>query len=80
MDELFLEDSFMAEPLTWEDSYAIALALQKNHPQVDLEQVSLTMIYRWTLALPGFEDEPQLANDAILAAIYQEWFEEENPV
>jgi len=80
MDELFLEDPFMAEPLTWEDSYAIALALQKNHPQVDLEQVSLTMIYRWTLALPGFEDDPQLANDAILAAIYQEWFEEENPV
>jgi FeS assembly protein IscX len=70
----------MAETLTWDDSYAIALALRKKHPQVELEKVSLNMIYHWTLALPGFEDDPQLANDAILAAIYQEWFEEENPV
>jgi len=38
------------------------------------------MIYHWTLALPDFADDPQLANDAILAAIYQEWFEEENPL
>jgi FeS assembly protein IscX len=72
--------SFMDESFTWDDSYAIALALQRDHPQVNLEQVSLNMIYRWTLALPGFEDDPQLANDAILAAIYQEWFEEENPL
>jgi len=34
------------------------------------------MIYRWTVALPGFDDDPQLANDAVLAAIYQEWYEE----
>lgn len=33
-------------------------------------------IYHWTLALPDFDDEPELANDAILAAIYQEWYEE----
>jgi FeS assembly protein IscX len=80
MDELNLEEPITIDPLTWEDSYAIALALQKKHPQVDLEQVSLNMIYRWTLALNEFVDDPQLANDAILAAIYQEWFEEENPV
>lgn len=80
MEDLTQENSNTTDPLTWDDSYAIALALQKIHPQVDLEQVSLSMIYRWTLALPDFVDDPQLANDAILAAIYQEWFEEENPV
>ena len=68
------------DPLTWDDSYAIARALRAIFPDVDLEQVSLTMIYRWTLALPDFVDDPQLANDAVLAAIYQEWFEEVNPV
>ena len=63
--------------LTWEDSYAIALALREKFPDVDLEEVSLDMIYRWTLALPDFEDDRELANDAILLAIYQEWFEED---
>ena len=65
------------EPLTWESPYAIALALRRQHPQVDLEQVSLGMIYHWTVALPDFSDDRELANEAILAAIYQEWFEEE---
>ena len=68
------------EPLTWESTYAIALALRRQHSQVDLEQVSLGMIYRWTIALPEFNDDHELANEAILAAIYQEWFEEEFPL
>ncbi len=70
----------MDERLTWDSPYAIALALIEHHPDVDLEQVSLNMVYAWTLALPAFDDEPALANDAILAAIYQEWYEEVNPV
>ncbi len=70
----------MTEPLTWDDSYAIARALQRLHPNVNLEDVSLNMIYKWTVALEDFADDPALANDAILAAIYQEWFEEANPL
>ena len=66
--------------LTWDDSYAIALALHRLHPAASLETVSLGMVYKWTLALPGFTDDPSLANDRILADIYQEWFEEVNPV
>jgi FeS assembly protein IscX len=66
--------------LTWDDSYAIALALIARYPQANLEDVSLSMIYQWTINLPEFCDEPVLANDAILASIYQEWFEEVNPV
>ena len=66
----------MDNPLTWEDSYAIALALQIRHPDANLEEVSLGAIYRWTVELPNFTDDRELANDAILSAIYQEWFEE----
>lgn len=66
----------MPDTLTWDDSFAIAQALRASFPSIDLEEVSLNMIYRWTVALPGFDDDPQLANDAVLAAIYQEWFEE----
>ena len=66
--------------LTWDDSYSIALALMEKYPDIDLEQVSLNMIYHWTLALPGFCDHPELANEAVLVAIYQEWFEEVTPL
>ncbi len=66
----------MNEPLHWEATYAIALALKAKHPQVDLQDVSLQMIFDWTVALPEFEDDPLLAHDGILAAIYQDWFEE----
>jgi FeS assembly protein IscX len=62
--------------LTWEDSYAIAQALSKLKPDINLEEVSLMMIYQWTLVLRGFDDDPELANDGILEAIYQEWYEE----
>lgn len=61
--------------ITWEDSFAIAKALRSQHPDVNLEDVSLEMIYEWTLQLPGFEDDPELANDSILNMIYQEWLE-----
>ena len=66
----------MDNPLTWDDSYAIALALRSRHPDANLEEVSLGAIYHWTVELPNFQDDRELANDAILSAIYQEWFEE----
>ena len=62
--------------LTWEDSYAIARALIEKYPDMDLEDVSLNMIYQWTLELPQFCDDRELANEMILASIYQEWLEE----
>ena len=66
----------MDNTLSWEDSYAIALRLKAEYPTVSVEQVSLRMIYDWTLALPEFEDDPVMANDEILTAILREWFEE----
>ncbi|MFZ5883903.1 MAG: Fe-S cluster assembly protein IscX [Chloroflexota bacterium] len=62
--------------LTWESTYAIALELRRRHPHINIEEVSLRQIYEWTLQLPEFEDDPALANDDILYAIYQDWFEE----
>ena len=68
----------MCGMLTWEDSYAIALALRREHPEIALEEVSLGMIYQWTVELPEFSDDRNLANELILQSIYQEWYEEEN--
>jgi FeS assembly protein IscX len=66
----------MAESLNWDATYAIALALRRSHPDADLYAVSLGQIYRWTLALPEFDDDPALANDMILSEIFQDWLEE----
>ncbi len=66
----------MSDALNWDSTYAIALALRRAHPDVILELVSLNQVFHWTLDLPGFNDDPALANDNILAAIYQDWFEE----
>ena len=62
--------------LTWESTYAIALELRRQHKDLNIEDVTLQQIYDWTLALPEFDDDPSLANDDILRAIYQDWFEE----
>ena len=66
----------MNEPLTWESTYAIALALKGKYTGIDMETVTLGDIHRWTLALEDFVDDPALVNDAILSAIYQDWYEE----
>ncbi len=62
--------------LSWEATYAIAKELRLLHPGVEIENLSLKQIYDWTLALPGFEDDPALCNDDILSAIFQQWYEE----
>ena len=62
--------------LTWESTYAIALELHRLYPDADLDDVTLQQIKKWTLQLAEFEDDPSLANDDILYAIYQDWFEE----
>lgn len=75
-----LPDEEENSPLFWEDTYAIVQALFQEHPDIDLESVSLGMIYHWTVELPGFDDDRELANEEILASIYQEWYEEVNPI
>lgn len=62
--------------LNWEATFAIAMELRRNHKDVNIEEVTLQQIYQWTIELSEFEDDPELANDDILYAIYQDWYEE----
>ena len=62
--------------LTWDDTYSIALSLCELHPNVCFEEVSLNIILEWTLQLPEFQDDPEMANEEVLLAIFQDWFEE----
>jgi FeS assembly protein IscX len=70
----------VSEELFWDSSYEVARRLMEAHPGVDLENVTLTMVQEWALALSGFADDPALVNDDLLTAIYQEWYEEVNPL
>ena len=78
--EIYNKRTLGLEDLYWDGAYAIARRLQASLPHADLSQVTLNMIYNWVVALPDFKDDPQLANDELLAAIYQEWYEETHPV
>jgi FeS assembly protein IscX len=68
------------EELYWDGSFAIARRLMAVQPNADLNEITLNMIYNWTIALPEFKDDPALANDELLEAIYQEWYEETHPL
>lgn len=68
------------EALYWDSTYAIARRLQALYPNMDLSAVTLNMIYNWTVALPEFSDDHELANDDLIQAILQEWLEETNPL
>jgi FeS assembly protein IscX len=69
----------MSQTYYWEFGYEIALALKEQRPEETLENVSLRQIYEWTIALDGFSDDPALATDEILEAIFQDWYEELEP-
>jgi FeS assembly protein IscX len=63
-------------PLYWEATYEIVLSLMAVHPEVNLDTIGLAQIKQWVVDLPNFEDDPTLANDAILTDILREWYEE----
>ncbi len=66
----------MVKRYHWDAIYEIALALKARYPDETLEDVSLQMLYEMVIDLPGFDDDLELANDGILLAIFQEWYEE----
>lgn len=70
----------MEQTFGWDAIYELALALKAQYPEEDLEDVSLQQIFDWVLVLPNFLDDPELANENILMSIYQEWYEENNPL
>ena len=62
--------------LYWESDYEIVLALMEAYPNVELDDLGLDELSERITGLPGFADDPALANDAILKAILRDWYEE----
>lgn len=72
------EDTYLAEELElyWDATYAIAIALIERHPTLSPEEVGLEQLAQLVQALPGFRDDPGLANERILMDIQITWYEE----
>jgi FeS assembly protein IscX len=50
-----------------------------EHPNLDPQQVGLDQLTQLVLALPGFVDDPVLANERLLVDIQITWYEEFSP-
>jgi FeS assembly protein IscX len=62
--------------LYWDSTYAIAITLIDSHPDLDPVHVGLRELADLVESLPGFCDDPALANDRILLDIMNVWYEE----
>ena len=65
-----------ATPLYWESTYEIVLRLIELYPEMDIDHVGIEQLRQWVVALPGFSDDPLLANNGILNEILRVWYEE----
>jgi FeS assembly protein IscX len=65
-----------ANPLYWDNTYEIVLALMEQYPTVDVETVGMEQLNQWVITLPNFVDEPEIVTEQILRDILREWYEE----
>jgi FeS assembly protein IscX len=62
--------------MKWTDTQEIAIALTEHHPDKDPNSVNFVDLYKWVLALPGFNDDPKRCGEKILEAIQMAWIDE----
>lgn len=62
--------------LYWDATYAIALSLLDEYPELDPRSVGLSELSCLVEGLPNFKDDPALATERILMDIQIIWYEE----
>ncbi len=62
--------------MKWTDAEEIASALLEKHRGLNPLTARFTDLRQWVLQLEGFDDDPQLSNEARLEAIQMAWYEE----
>ncbi|NBT86122.1 MAG: Fe-S assembly protein IscX [Alphaproteobacteria bacterium] len=66
----------MSQKLKWTDIYDIAIALEEEHPDIDILSTRFTDLWQWVQNLPDFDDDPNKSSEKILEAIQMAWLEE----
>lgn len=62
--------------MKWTDSLDIAIELAERHPEVDPTALNFVDLMRWTMELPGFEENESHCGEKKLEAIQQAWIDE----
>lgn len=62
--------------MKWTDTPDIAIALAESYPDKDPKAVNFVDLYKWVMALPGFDDDPKRCGEKVLEAIQMAWIEE----
>ena len=70
--------NFDGPVLYWDSAYAIAISLIEQFPSINPEYVGLQELANLVEQLPGFVDDPELANERLLLDIMVCWYEELN--
>jgi nitrogen fixation NifU-like protein len=63
------------EPLHWHDFGRMVRALNSAYPDAEPMELSLTQVFRMILQLPGFDDDPEAANEDQLEKLQLAWHE-----
>ncbi len=66
----------MSRKLKWTDVHDIAIALEENHPNVEILAIRFTDLWQWVQDLSDFEDDPEKSSEKILEAIQMAWLDE----
>jgi nitrogen fixation NifU-like protein len=69
-------ETVQAEPLRWSNLEAIAQALARGYPQLKPMELGVPALFRRILSLPGFDDDPDQATEALLERIQMLWHDE----
>lgn len=66
------------EPLElyWDSTYAIVVSLMESDPQRQPVDVGLNELTEMVVALPGFQDDPEMVTEQFLLDILTVWYEE----
>jgi len=62
--------------MNWTDVYAVAIALEEGHPDVDVMHIKFTDLRALVLSLDGFIGLPHHCNEKVLEAIQAAWIDE----
>lgn len=63
-------------PLYWDTTYAVAMALIEQYPELNPVEIGLVELADLIEALPNFADDPGLVTERILLDIQITWYEE----
>ena len=74
VDNVYMDDE--SQPLYWEPTYEIVLALNEAYPNFDIESIGMKQLKDMIIALPNFADDPGIASEELLRDILREWYEE----